>query len=246
MRSRARDPREGRAVRPSVDAGAVAAEAVTYRWAQRGEVDAIADLLLHASGNVLRFLLAELAPDVSPRALLVHLALENGERRSFRHCLVALLGGNVVGVANVFPAELFRSAAQDRGLSPREEHLRPVTEMQDWDSFVLSGLAVDPRHRGRGIGSGLIEQVSRHARANGYDRLTLHVWADNEPAQRLYRRTGFTVAARADVADHPELSHRGGSVLMRRMLDSPDPRAAAVPLRASPRRSRGQEGSVGT
>ena len=195
------------------------AEAVIYRWAQRGDVDAIADLMLHASGRVLRFLLAELAPDVSPRALLVHLALENGERRSYSRCLVAQLGETVVGVANAFPAELFRSAAQDRECSQREEHLRPVTEMQDWDSFVLSGLAVDPRHRGSGIGTGLVEQVSRHARANGYDRLTLHVWADNEPAQRLYRRAGFTVAAHAEVADHPELSHRGGSLLMRRMLD---------------------------
>lgn len=211
-----------------MDPGAVPFTAgdATYRWAQRDDVDAIADLMMCASGNVLRFVLAELAPNLHPRALLAHIAAQEDERQSYRRCLVAELDATVVGVANAFPAEFFRSAVADQDLSTREIHLRSVTALQDWDSLVLNSLAVDPRHRGRGIGSGLIEQVSRHARANGYDRLTLHVWADNEPAQRLYRRAGFTVAARAEVADHPELSHRGGSLLMRRMLDGPGRRDA--------------------
>ena len=190
---------------------------MVYRWARREDSDAIADLMLHVSENVLGFLLAELAPCLSPRELLAHLTSQEGERRSYRRCMVAELGELVVGVANAFPAHLFRSAVQDRNLSQREKHLLPVTELQDWDSFVLSGLAVDPRYRRRGIGSGLIERVSRHAEANGFDCLTLHVWADNQPAQRLYRSAGFAVVARAEVVDHPDLSHRGGSLLMRRM-----------------------------
>ena len=215
--------------------------AATYRCARRDDVDAIADLMMHASGNVLRFLLAELAPEVPPRALLVHLALQEDERRSYRHCLVAEVGATVVGVANAFPAELFRSALLDEGLSARENHLRPVTALQDWDSFVLSGLAVDPLHRGRGIGSTLIERVSDRARRGGFDRLSLHVWSDNGPARRLYRRAGFTVVARAQVADHPDLGHRGGSLLMRRMLAHPGEVAIDVPSNVGPRRAHRQE-----
>ena len=210
---------------------------MTYRFARRDDVDAIADLMMYAGENVLRFVLAELAPNLHPRALLAHIAAQDDERQSYRRCLVVELGAIVVGVANAFPAELFRCAIADQNLSPREIHLQSVTALQDWDSFILNSLAVDPRYRGRGIGSGLIEEVSRQARDEGFDRLTLHVWADNRPARRLYRRAGFTVVARAEVADHPELSHRGGSLLMRRRLDGPNPISIDDHHKDSPQRT---------
>jgi ribosomal protein S18 acetylase RimI-like enzyme len=53
-------------------------------------------------------------------------------------------------------------------------------------------LAVLPAHRGRGIGQRLLEAVEAAGRAIGCCKITLEVREDNIPAQRLYRRCGFS------------------------------------------------------
>jgi len=60
---------------------------------------------------------------------------------------------------------------------------RPLVNVHD--------LVVDAAHRGRGIGTALLAEVERRARARGACRITLEVNAANEAAQRLYRRLGF-------------------------------------------------------
>jgi GNAT superfamily N-acetyltransferase len=54
-------------------------------------------------------------------------------------------------------------------------------------------IAVAPAHRGRGIGSVLLDALIERARDDGYWRLRLSVDPDN-PAARLYRRHGFVDA----------------------------------------------------
>ncbi len=50
--------------------------------------------------------------------------------------------------------------------------------------------AVLPGHRGRGIGTALLEALDREARRRGINRLSLSVERDN-PAVALYQRLGF-------------------------------------------------------
>jgi ribosomal protein S18 acetylase RimI-like enzyme len=58
-------------------------------------------------------------------------------------------------------------------------------------SLNVHDLAVQPGHRGRGVGRRLLEEIERRARARGSSKLTLEVHATNEGAMRLYRRFGF-------------------------------------------------------
>ncbi len=53
------------------------------------------------------------------------------------------------------------------------------------------GLMVAAPHRGRGIGTALLEEAVRWARGAGVRKLELHVFPHNEPAIRLYERFGF-------------------------------------------------------
>jgi ribosomal protein S18 acetylase RimI-like enzyme len=46
-------------------------------------------------------------------------------------------------------------------------------------------------HRRRGIGRTLLEQAVEWARANGIEKLELHVFPHNEPAIKLYEQFGF-------------------------------------------------------
>lgn len=56
----------------------------------------------------------------------------------------------------------------------------------------IHDLVVSPNHRNQGVGKRLLEEVELEARRRGCAWLTLEVVGGNKPAQRLYRRFGFT------------------------------------------------------
>jgi [ribosomal protein S18]-alanine N-acetyltransferase len=102
-------------------------------------------------------------------------------RRSFAHflrtasaaCRVIAEGGAVIGYALL----LFRSGSR---------------------VARLYSLALDARHRGRGLAAELLDDAEHLARRRGCDRLRLEVRADNPAAVRLYERTGYTYCGVAD------------------------------------------------
>lgn len=56
----------------------------------------------------------------------------------------------------------------------------------------LSGVMVDPRARGRGVGEAAVRLLTRHLiRDLGYHRVQLEVYGFNERALRLFERAGF-------------------------------------------------------
>jgi len=59
------------------------------------------------------------------------------------------------------------------------------------------GIGVVPTHRGRGIGSLLLEALVVSAREQRYDAMSLSVEPDN-PARRLYEQCGFQVVGAVD------------------------------------------------
>ena len=65
----------------------------------------------------------------------------------------------------------------------------------DVEAQVLD-MAVRPQDQGRGVGMSLLEHLAGEARSWGCARITLEVSARNEPAQRLYRKTGYQVVGR--------------------------------------------------
>ncbi len=56
----------------------------------------------------------------------------------------------------------------------------------------LTDLVVDPAGQGRGVGRALLAAAEEWALAAGYPWLTLHVFAGNERARRIYEQSGFS------------------------------------------------------
>lgn len=76
----------------------------------------------------------------------------------------------------------------------------------------LQTLAVDPEHRGCGVGRMLLDTMLRGAHEKGAQSMILEVRADNEEAQKLYANVGFdTIATR-----HRYYPDGGDALIMRR------------------------------
>ena len=60
------------------------------------------------------------------------------------------------------------------------------------DEAFVQTMGVARSHQGRGLGGVLLEELLAEAGRRRQHRVLLEVRADNEPAQRLYARYGFT------------------------------------------------------
>jgi len=57
---------------------------------------------------------------------------------------------------------------------------------------LLEDMIVAPGHRGKGVGTMLIQHAFRYAESRGYGRITLLTDHDNVQAQRFYQQKGFS------------------------------------------------------
>ena len=68
----------------------------------------------------------------------------------------------------------------------------------------ILNIVVAPEFRRRGFGIALLQEVLERLRKAGVSRVWLEVRESNTPAQRLYRRSGFTqVGRRPQYYQHP-------------------------------------------
>jgi len=58
---------------------------------------------------------------------------------------------------------------------------------------LVDNVVVEEGHRGKGIGTRLLEGATEWARNRGLSSIQLTVWSQNTEAIRLYRRLGFAV-----------------------------------------------------
>lgn len=56
-------------------------------------------------------------------------------------------------------------------------------------------IEVDPEHRGRGFGRALLQATEREVQQHGVKSIGLNVFGSNEVGQRLYKSSGYEVAA---------------------------------------------------
>jgi ribosomal protein S18 acetylase RimI-like enzyme len=70
--------------------------------------------------------------------------------------------------------------------------LYTISTAEGGKAALFEDLVVAPEHRKRGIAASLLKYVIEQARADGVLRLTLLTDMQNERAQALYRRLGFT------------------------------------------------------
>ncbi len=63
--------------------------------------------------------------------------------------------------------------------------------LHDKKTLYIDDLCVDASRRGEHIGTALYEYVTEFAKKEGFDNITLNVWAFNESAYKFYRKLGM-------------------------------------------------------
>ncbi len=155
--------------------------------------------------------------------------LEIGARRyaseegnfSYRKCVVGEVDGEVVANLHAYvmggePIDDLSDGVPERDLSEVPEVLRPYAALELPGSYYISGVAVLPAHRNRGLGVAMLEIARRAAVAEECAEMSLIVFAQNVGAHRLYLREVWREVDRRAIVEHPMIHFSGDAILMRK------------------------------
>jgi ribosomal protein S18 acetylase RimI-like enzyme len=194
---------------------------ITYRPARKADCLQMAEMINIASGGVVEFLFHDLTPELSPVQIVAH-NLENSQgSHSYKNAIVAESEARVVGMALSFPSHFHEITTEMRQVFPpdRLEHLSDFYAARVEDSLFLDALCVEETMRGNGIGSQLLSLAKKKAKQDGFDTLSLVVFADNTAALSVYRRHKFEIVAPVELNFHERIPHDGGCLLMKSSID---------------------------
>lgn len=183
---------------------------IKFRKAVKEDSADIARLFLISSDGLAEYIWSKVA---EPGETVI----EAGTRRyaregvafSYENCLIAEQDGATVGMAHSFEME------EDPNAEPETDPvLKPYSELEDYGSLYLSGVAVNEQCRNAGIGMALMEAVNQRARDLSLPRVSLICFERNEGAMRLYKRLGFRELDRRAVVPHSTLHYQDGNAVL--------------------------------
>lgn len=131
---------------------------------------------------------------------------------SYKNALVAETGGHVRGMVVSYPIDEAPTADPEELPAP----IVPFIELEAYSvgTWYVNALAVFAGERGAGIGGQLLGAAEAQAMASGYGVMSIQVYGQNTGAFRLYRRSGYDIAARSPVRLHPCHPYYTGDVLL--------------------------------
>jgi len=190
---------------------------ITFREGRKDDSYRIAELIDIASMGAIEFLFQGIVPGMSPVQLVAYNLENDRYPHSYRSATVAEHNGRIVGMALSFSSRYHELSDEMKNFFPpdRLEHFRAHFTTRVENSYFVDALAVDEGFRSKGIGSRLMELLKKKAKEEGFDVLSLFVFADNVNARRFYERHGFVLHSHVDIGYHERLPHHGGSLLMR-------------------------------
>jgi len=180
------------------------------RTADQRDARTIAELFLISSDGLAEYIWTQVGEaNETP--------IETGTRRyarvgcdfSYENCVLACVNGRVVGMAHSFPMYVPTHA------EPCEDPvLKPYSELERDNSLYISGLALHPEFRNLGIGSQLLDAISKRAGWDGLRELSLICFDNNTKAMRFYARHGFEAVAQRPLVPHPMLRYQAGNAVL--------------------------------
>jgi ribosomal protein S18 acetylase RimI-like enzyme len=134
---------------------------------------------------------------------------------SWRNCTIVEKDGKAAGMLLAFGMP--KGKARDPRLRPTIDDTNvfaPYMYLEEPDSWYVCGVALYPEHRGQGLGTQLMQLAGDQARQNGFEKVSLVAFAQNEGSVRLYQKLGYEIVDRAPIIPHPLIHYDGEALLM--------------------------------
>lgn len=202
---------------------------IELRRAGVDDVDALVDIQFRSPSREAVAMAGSAAAAMRFQSLLLARALADGTAE----VIVLDVDGTPAGFAqlstggDVPPLRIVaRCAVQAMGLRGAlvagwRSVARAAVDLRSTEGGIhLVELQVDPDRRNQGLGGRLLAEVERVARGRGASTLSLTTQIDN-PARRLYERSGFQVEAEKRHRRYEAITGSPGRVLMVKTLASP-------------------------
>jgi ribosomal protein S18 acetylase RimI-like enzyme len=190
---------------------------IKYRLGEKEDCEKIAEMIDTASDGVVEYLFRDLVPGMTPVQVVAHNLKNDHYPHTYKSAFVACDGNDLVGIALSYPSSYHKITDEMRSFFPKEriEHLSPFFSSGVDNTWYLDALCVIEKHRRRGIGTKLISLTKEKAVENGYNALSLIVFADNELAIPFYQSTGFEVVQKVELKENRFIKHKDGCLLMK-------------------------------
>ena len=169
---------------------------------------------------MVEFFYADIVPGVGPVGVFADIMAGDVEPYTWRNCIVADQGDEVIGMIHSYPADDEAKFEVDPRIpEDRFAILVPLDALMVPGTWYICAVAVRPGSQGHGIGRRFMQLSIDEARRKAFTELSLHVFEDNGGAIALYETLGFQITDRCTL-DHPAFArHEGDLLLMRRAVD---------------------------
>lgn len=195
---------------------------IKYRPSEKKDCAKLAELVNIASDGVVEYLFHGLVPGMTPVQVLAHNYENDNYPHSYKSAIVASDKNDIVGMALSYPSSYHKISDEMKSFFPVErlEHFRAFYSSRVENTWFLDALGVIESHRRCGIGEKLISLTKEKAVENGYNALSLIVFADNALALPVYKNTGFEGVQKVELRENEFIKHEDGCLLMKCEINS--------------------------
>jgi len=190
---------------------------ICYRNAAISDCSHIVRLYSIASDGIANYVWSTMA---APGQDLEEVGVRRYQREdtiySYLNCIMADVDNQVAGMMLSYPMQVDK----DENYSDYDPVLLPYVRLEEDNSYYISGMAIYPEFRGKGIGTRFMALAEQRATEQGYDKLSLIVVEENTTALNLYKKTGYYEAMRQAIVPHPLIHCIGDAMLMVKQLST--------------------------
>lgn len=165
---------------------------MVIRKATVKDSEALSQLLFIAMEDILYHFIG-IKNDKEAKGFLKHFTQRKNNQYSFENCFVAENGVEIIGAINIYDGgklKILRTPIEKYINTQFKSNYIPEAETQEGEWYIDS-FAVSPDHRGKGVGTIMLEHAIDFYAFENSPPLGLLVDYENRDAKKMYLKMGF-------------------------------------------------------
>ncbi|MHA6260900.1 N-acetyltransferase family protein [Sporosarcina sp. CAU 1771] len=177
---------------------------ITIRQARPSDAEKSAPLIVDAIGDIAQRMTGETDPDQIEQGLC-KLFRRDDNMHAYKFTYIAELEGEIAGIMVLYSGEEAPQLDINHSawLAERGAAVSEIDPESLPDELYINTVCIDPRFRGKGIGTQLFTFAEEVAKKSGIKKVSLNVETEKEDAIRLYTRIGYEIVSPWTIIGEP-------------------------------------------